>query len=97
MRSKFDSQLVGLILGILVPFIGMFIFYKFAFRTLDIYEFYEHITRRDLTPQLISLSVVANLGVFFIFIWKKFYYSARGVIGATFIYTLIVLILKYFV
>jgi len=97
MRSKFDSPYIGLFLGIFIPVIGMFIFYEALFDTLNITEFFEHLERKNRTPQLISLSVVANLGVFFLYIWRKFYYSARGVIIATFIYTIIVLILKYFI
>ena len=97
MRSKFDAPLVGLLFGLIVPLIGLVIFYKFNFKTLDFSEFINFVNRKDMMPQLLSLSVVANLGVFFIFIWKKFYFSARGVIMATFIYTIIVLILKYFV
>ncbi len=97
MRSKYDAPLVGLLFGLVVPLIGLVVFYKFNFKTLDFTEFMEFVNRKDKMPQLISLSVVANLGVFFIFIWKKFYYSAKGVIMATFIYTIVVLILKYFV
>lgn len=97
MRSKFDAPLVGLLFGIIVPLIGLVIFYKFNIKTLDFTEFINFVNRKDMMPQLLSLSVVANLGVFFIFIWKKFYFSARGVIMATFIYTIVVLILKYFV
>jgi len=97
MRSKFDAPLIGLLLGIIVPIIGMFIFYKFNFKTLDFREFIDYINRKHMLPQLLSLSVIANLGLFFIFIWKKFYYSAKGVIAATFLYVIVVVILKFFV
>ena len=97
MRSKFDALYIGLVAGIVVPLIGLFIFYKYNFQTLNFGEFIEHVIRINRIPQLLSLSVIANLAVFYIFIWKKFYYSARGVIGATFLYVIVVLILKYFV
>ncbi len=97
MRSKFDAPLVGLILGVIVPLFGVFIFYKFNFKTLDFGEFIDYVSRKGMFPQLLSLSVIANLGLFFTFIWKKFYYSAKGVIMATFLYVLVVIILKYFV
>ena len=97
MRSKFDAPIVGLVLGVIIPLIGLFIFYKFNFKTLDFAEFVDYINRKQMFPQLLSLSVVSNLGLFFIFIWKKFYYSAKGVIAATFLYVLVVIILKYFI
>jgi hypothetical protein len=31
-------------------------------------------------PQLISLCVIPNLGIFFLFMWRNHLYSARGII-----------------
>ncbi|MEA3443632.1 MAG: hypothetical protein U9R19_02775 [Bacteroidota bacterium] len=96
MRSKFDALYIGLIAGVVVPFIGLFIFYKYSFKTLNFLEFAEHVMRINRNPQF-SFSVIANLAVFYIFINKKFYFSAGGVIIATFLYVLVGFIFKYFV
>jgi len=97
MRSKWDKSYVGFIAGILFPAIGFLIFWWWNFDTLSVSEYFSHLLRMNKLPQVISLSVIMNLGVFYLFLWKKFYYSARGVIGATFFWVLIVLIQKYMV
>ncbi len=45
---------------------------------------------------LTSLCVLANLAVFFPFIWKEKWESARGVLASTFIWAAIVVFLKFF-
>jgi hypothetical protein len=95
MRSKYDNPAVGLVLGLIGPVFGLLGFYKYNFKTLNIIEFFEFLIRMDKLPQVLSLSVIVNLALFFIFIWKKYYFSARGVLMATFLYTLIVVVIKY--
>jgi len=48
-------------------------------------------------PGLISIGLVGNLGAFFLFYRFKLDVSARGVIMATFLYGLVIVILKFFV
>lgn len=95
MRSKFDNPTLGVIMGIIFPFIGFYIFYELYFETLTFREFIDHILRVNKIAQVISLSVISNLAVFFFFIWKKFYFSARGVLLATLLYTLVVVVQKF--
>ena len=97
-KSKFNKQRIGLISGLLVPIIAIFIFYlfnKYRFGSLEI--FYKHFVLFHLTSHIVSLSVLPNLAVFYFFIKKNFLSSARGVILATMIYGLIIIVLKFFV
>ncbi len=97
LRSTYDQVYIGLLTGILFPFIGMIIFYQYHFDTLTLMEFFQQIQRLNKLPQVISIGVITNLAAFYLFLWKKFYYGARGVLAATFLWVLIVVILKYFV
>ena len=97
MRSKYDNPALGLVLGILFPIIAMYIFFQFNFKTLSFIEFFDRLSTTHKTAQMLSLSVFANLLVFFFFIYKKFYFSARGVLIATFIYAAIVVVQKFMV
>ena len=97
MRSKFDASYIGLIIGIIVPILSLYMLSEYYYNTLNFFEFLERMEYRDSIPKMISLSVIPNLLVFYIFIWKKFYYAARGVIGSTFLYVIVVVILKYLV
>ncbi len=96
-RSKYDQTHIGIIAGLIFPLIGMLIFNRYNFDTLNFFEFFEQIKRINKLPQVISISVISNLAAFYLFLWKKFYYSARGVLTSTFLWVLTVVILKYFV
>lgn len=97
MRSKYDHPLIGLALGIVFPIIAMFIFYKFNFKTISFFDFIERLQDTHKTAPMLSLSAFSNLIVFFFFIYRKFYFSARGVLIATFIYAGIVIVQKFLV
>jgi hypothetical protein len=96
MRSRFDSIWIGLIVGIFVPALAFVMFYFSSFTKVSLHYFIEYSAQLQALPKIISLCVVPNLGVFFLFMWRNHYYSARGVIMATVIMALIVLGLKIF-
>lgn len=92
-RSKLDSLWIGLVVGIFVPVLSLLMFYYSTFTKVS---FMDYSLQVRILPKIISLCVIPNLGVFFLFIWRNHYYSARGIILATVIITLVVLVLKIF-
>ncbi len=50
--------------------------------------------RSEIIPKLLSLSVIPDLLLFFIFIWTDKMKSARGVIGSAFLLGIVIVILK---
>jgi hypothetical protein len=94
-KNFFDKQIVGFISGIIGPVIGGILFYFMQFSEITFRNYLENAIKADIQSELISLSTVFNLLVFFIFIWLNLQKAARGVILATFIYVLIVMILKF--
>jgi hypothetical protein len=46
-------------------------------------------------PKILSLMVIPNLLVFFIFIWTDHLYTARGVLAATVFDALVIMALKF--
>ncbi|MCF6240179.1 MAG: hypothetical protein L3J74_02390 [Bacteroidales bacterium] len=94
-KLSYNSQLTGLIIGLLLPILVMFLFYEF--RNMQSFDMFINLVKKaGILTHLISLCVVPNLLVFFIFMWTNRLFSAKGIIGATFIYTFIVLIMKFF-
>ena len=91
-QLKYDNRMLGFILGIIVPVVTILLFYIYQ-NPESFKKFYDTILSVNILSRLVSLCVVPNLLVFFIFIWTNRYKSAHGVIGATFIYAIIVLIL----
>ena len=91
---KKDSRLTGFISGLLAPFVGLYIYYLISFHYMSLRSFINRITEIGLLPGVISLALIANLVLFFFFIRAKADRSAYGVIGATFIYGMIIVYLK---
>lgn len=92
---KKDSQIIGFIFGLTGPFVGCFIYYLLQFSSMTIHEFVLFVMESDSLSKVISLSAIFNLAIFFVFIYLKLDKSARGVILGTFIYVLIVILLKF--
>lgn len=97
MFLKKDSVVLGLILGFLAPFVGVGCFYLFKFSTsMTFQEFIQIllITKSFFTA-IITVSLIADAGIFTLFINTNRDHTARGVFIATLIYAIICLILKY--
>lgn len=93
--KKYDKLLLGLVLGIITPLIVLLVYYQVNFYYIRVDTFlYETFMKRIFLP-LLSLCVVGNLAVFFLFIQTDRYLSARGVVLATLIYAILVFILKF--
>ena len=92
----FDKMWLGVSLGVLAPVLTMFGYYLINFHHITLMRFFEHIYKVHIEAPFLSLCVVSNLLVFFIFIWSEKYLSARGVLLSTFLYGGAVVYLKYF-
>lgn len=93
--TRLNTITFGLIAGMLVPFLALVIFYLISSPDKAFPEFVEFIISRKKLSSLISLSLVPDLLIFFIFIWLNYLYSARGVLVAVFLFALIVVLTKF--
>jgi hypothetical protein len=97
MESRLNKMVVGLILGLLVPVIALYIYNLVAFDQFTFGEFLRAMISRKKISAVISLGVIPNLLVFFSFIWLNYLYSARGVIAATLVFGALVVVTKYLI
>ncbi len=94
--KKFNKIQHGLISGVVLPLIVVIMFYIIRYsQNTDFSKFLTILKTYDITEKIIALCVMPNLLLFFIFMWTDRNQAARGVIMATMIYTIIVLIMKY--
>lgn len=97
-KQKLDAIYYGIIPGMVAPALGFYLVFLAKNQLqLTFWEFVKYLSTYDTIPQALTLGVLANLLVFFIFIWTKKYESARGVIIATIIYTVLILGYKYLI
>lgn len=95
-KKRFDSLTIGAVSGLVAPLISLFVFYLIAYRNMAFSQFFHEILiGYGILMPVISLCVIINLLVFFIFIWTNRNYSARGVLLATFVYAGYVVYQKY--
>jgi hypothetical protein len=93
--NRWNHLLIGLFLGLLSPLAALFIYLKLNSRDSSFMEMLQGFSERKVLSHVVSLSVIINLLVFFIFIWLHKDRSAKGVLGATIIYGLLIVALKF--
>lgn len=95
-RQPFDSYGIGFLLGFLVPLIIFFAVYFFGQQEISFSNYVNNLWHLQALVKLASLCIFSNLLVFMGFIRLKYDQSARGVLGATILYGLAILISRAF-
>lgn len=97
MKQKLDNIFVGLILGAILPVIGLYCYYLFTYRYQTSFSgFLEYYSRMKVVVAAMSLSCyITNLPMFFGFIWLNMNKASRGVLFATMGYTAWVIYEKF--
>lgn len=92
MSSKIDNIKLGLILGILAPALTILAVYLIQFSGYDFRELIDLLISKRVFTKIVSLCVIPNLALFFIFLNKNHYNSARGILMATIVVAIFVFI-----
>ena len=82
-KRRFDNIWVGLLFGIVLPFLVMFIVYLSSYAFLTIPEFLRKMVLSAIFFKLLSLCAIVNLVSFYFFYQTQNDKAARGVIMAT--------------
>jgi len=93
-RAGLNALYIGLISGLIVPFLTLLIIYLFRNTDDSFLRFIKVSIDYSILEKLISLASIPDALLFFIFIWTEKLKSARGVILALFVICVIVIILK---
>lgn len=90
-----DRYWHGYLPGLVLPAALFFVFYFLRYSARwTLSEYWERIWVNGIFLPLVSLFVLVNLGVFFLYFQTYRHNAARGVIMATFFYALAVMVLK---
>lgn len=93
-ENKFDSMLYGLIPGLLLPPLTLMIFWLVK-SELGLWDFLVRFQYQGMLSKALSVATIPNLLLFFVFIWTRRNFSARGVIFATLLMAFVMLVLKF--
>jgi hypothetical protein len=91
-----DKTWFGATLGLLAPFATLVLYYLIKYHYMTIRGFIDYMVLGDTYTAVVTLCVLVNLGVFYLFLWKNKYLGARGVLLATFIWGAVIMYLKFF-
>ncbi len=96
MSKKANCMRLGLLLGFIIPILSILLIYIIRFSdTLTIAEFLKTLFVLKIYTKVLAVAVYfGNIVSFFLFIKTERLKSARGVLTATVIYSLIILILR---
>lgn len=95
MSLKINNIKLGIILGIIAPLLSMLVIYLLKFSEYNFQELIDFLLARGIFTKIISLCVIPNLALFFFFLNKNYYSSARGVLISTFLFAFFVFITKF--
>ena len=96
MKQKIGKEiLIGFLIGLVANISGSYL-YIFFFSKYDLETTLEIALEQDVLGNIIALGALLNLGVFFIFLKKKKYYRARGIITATLLAAITIVVTKFF-
>ncbi|TFH22092.1 MAG: hypothetical protein E4H10_14305 [Bacteroidia bacterium] len=93
-ENKFDSMLYGLIPGLLLPPLALVIFWLVK-SEMGLWDFLVRFQYQGMLSKALSVATIPNLLLFFVFIWTRRNFSARGVIFATLLMAFVMLVLKF--
>jgi len=96
MILKKDNFILGIVLGVLAPMLGIVCFYFINFRSAKFINFLEVLfALKSFLSGVITVSLIANGAVFTIYTNTDRNETARGIFVVTMVYALICIILKY--
>ncbi|PKA82507.1 hypothetical protein ATE92_0637 [Ulvibacter sp. MAR_2010_11] len=89
---------IGLLLGLVSNLAGsyLYLFFLSLVKDLSIESTFQVAIEEDLLGNIIALGALLNFLVFFVFLKKKQFYRARGVVLATLVAAIVILISKFY-
>lgn len=92
---KFNQPVIGFLVGLVLPVIGLFVVHLLLFGHQDFGFFWDAIWRDGkLAAKVISLSLLANL-IPFALTNRKYYFFAKGIFIVSMLYVVLVLMLRF--
>lgn len=90
---KKNSLALGIIGGLIAPIIGLLCFWLFSYRQMSVHEFITYTHRYQLLSGILTKCLFFNLATFFLFLYFKLEDSSKGVLMATVIYGIIIVLI----
>jgi len=92
-----DNYILGVVLGLALPFIGFFGFYQWKFSVFSFSEFGDMLVQqKSVLSAMISVSLLLNAAALTYFFQKEKDKTAKGIFFTTCIYAITAIACKWF-
>jgi hypothetical protein len=92
-----DNYVLGVLLGLALPFLGFVGFYQWKFSVFPVNEFLQLIAeQKSILSAMITVSLLINAAVLTFFIQQRNDKTAKGIFFTTCIYAIVAIACKWF-
>jgi hypothetical protein len=92
-----DNYVLGVLLGLALPFLGFIGFYQWKFSVFPVNEFLQLIAeQKSILSAMITVSLLINAAVLTFFIQQRNDKTAKGIFFTTCIYAIVAIACKWF-
>jgi hypothetical protein len=92
-----DNYIVGVLVGLALPFIGFIGFYQWKFSVFSMDEFFQLLNQqKSILSAMISVSLLINAAVLTFFLQKEKDKTAKGIFFTTCVYAVVAIACKWF-
>ena len=92
-----DNYILGVVVGLALPFVGFYGFYEWKFSVFSLSEFGDMLVQqKSVLSAMISVSLLLNAGALTYFFQKEKDKTAKGIFFTTCIYAITAIACKWF-
>ena len=89
---------IGAVSGLLLPLLSLLGYWLWSYKYMRFYpQFFKFLMNGGVLSAVLSLCLIPNLGMFFLFLNKEKYKTTRGIILTMLVYGFIIVYLKIWV
>lgn len=92
---KYDTVKIGALSGFLLPVLIGLVIYLFSSGDLNIVQYYKKLSGSNIVTHIVSLCVFPNVLIFLLFNWQDMINAAKGVLGMTIVWAILVFAIKF--
>ncbi len=94
-KSKYNNLVIGFITGTLLPVLIAVIVVYIQSKNISFKEYFSKLIQFGLLADILRVTVLTDLILFYVFLNKKFYKSAKGVMLAALVIGFYVIYIKF--
>ena len=97
MQLEKDNYIIGVLIGLALPFLGFAGFYQWKFSMVSVQTFLDLLaSQKSILSAMISVSLLLNAAALTFFVQKQIDKTAKGILFTTCIYAIVAIAAKWF-